>query len=160
VRGRLLGCLGEQQPGCLERLAHPAGGVESRREREGDGVQVDRVGRDPRAGQEGRDPGSRIGPEPLQTQPRDRPVLAHDRRDVGHGAERRKVGQVQRDRAQEQMCHLERDAAAGQTPVGIARVGPVRVDDRQGRRKVRRDAVVVGDDDIDAALPRQGDLDS
>ena len=38
--------------------------------------------------------------------------------------------------------------------IGVGRVGPVRVDERERRGQDRRDAVVVGDDDVDAALAR------
>ena len=73
--------------------------------------------------------------KPLETQPRDRAVLADDRGDVGDGADRREVGQVERGREpagfvrQQELRDLERDATAGQPAVRVGRVRPVRVDD-------------------------------
>ena len=73
-------------------------------------------------------------------EPRDRPVLADDRRDVGDGPDRREVGEVERGRraaglvGEQQLGDLERDAAPGQAAVRVGRVGAVRVDDGDGRR--------------------------
>ena len=102
-------------------------------------------------------PGRGARAQPLEAEPGDRPVLADDGRDVGDGADRREVRELERGRGatglvgEEQLGDLERDAAAGQPAVRVGRVGTVRVDDRERRREDRRDAVVVGDDDVDAA---------
>ena len=97
--GRGLGrVLGQQEPGGLERLPHPTGGVEPRGDGEGDGLEVDGGRRDPGALEERRDPGPRRRPQPLEAEPRDRAVLADDRRDVGDGPDGREVGQVERGR--------------------------------------------------------------
>ncbi len=96
---RLLGCLGEQEPGGLERLPDPTGGVEPRREGERDRVEVEGGGRDPGPLEQGRDAGPRVGPQALEPEPGDGAVLADDRGDVGDRADRREVGQVERGTA-------------------------------------------------------------
>ena len=105
-----------------------------------DGLEVDRVGRDPGALEEGRDPGPRRAAQPLEPEPGDRAVLADDRGDVGDGPDRRQVGQVEGGRrtarlvGEQQLGDLEGDAAAGQAAVRVGRVRPVRVDDGERRR--------------------------
>ena len=89
--GRLGRVVGEQEPGGLERLPHPAGRVEPRRDGERDGLEVDRGRGDPGAFEERGDPGPGRAAQPLETEPRDRPVLADDRRDVGDRPDRREV---------------------------------------------------------------------
>ena len=125
VGGGLDRVLGEQQLGGLERLPHPPGRVEPRRDDERDRLEVDGRGHDPGAFEECRDPGSWRGPETDQPEPRDRPVLPDDRRHVGHGPDRREVREVQGEGGtaghvgEEQLGDLERDAAPGQPAVGI-----------------------------------------
>ncbi len=82
-------------------------------------------------------------------------VLAHQRGQVGHGADsdeieqagliaRGPVGQGQPQR----LGQLVGDAHAGQHAFGVSRVVTLGVDDRRGRGQVAADAVVVGDDDV------------
>ena len=54
---------------------------------------------------------------------------------------------------QEQLGDLEGDPAARQARVRILRVGPMRVDHGVRRRHDLRNAMVVGDDHVDAATP-------
>ena len=88
-------------------------------------------------------PGSGARPQPVEAEPGDRPVLAEDRGDVGDRADRRQLGQRQgplrtaRDAGEEQLGDLERHPAPGQPRVGVGRVGPMRVDDRDRRRAAR-----------------------
>ena len=108
-RGRVVG---QQQVRGLERLPHPAGGVEPRRDGEGDGLEIDRVGRDPGPLEQGRDAGPRVASQPLEPEPRDRPVLADDRRHVGDRPDGRQVGE---GRARRPARPVRRRAAAGAT---------------------------------------------
>ena len=132
--------VGQQQARGLERLPHPSGGIEPRRDGEGDGLEIDRVGRDPGPFEQGRDAGARGASQPLEPEPRDRPVLADDRRDVGDRPDRRQVGEGEgggrpaRFAGEQELRDLERDAAAGQPAVGVGGVRTVRVDDRERRR--------------------------
>ena len=142
--GRGLGrIVGKEEPGGLEGLPHPSRGIQSRRDGERDGLEVDGVGRDPRPFEEGRDAGPRRPPQALEAEPGDRAVLADDRRDVGDGPDGRQVGQVEggHDPAglvgQQELGDLERDAAAGQPAIRVGRVGPVRVDDGDRSRHDR-----------------------
>ena len=129
VDGGLGRILGQQEAGRLERLPHPSGGVQPRRDGEGHGLEVDRGrARSGHAPAGRRCPGRGAGPQPLEPEPRDGAVLADDRRDVRDRPDRREVGQVERrSRAaglvgEEQLGDLERDAAARQPPVRIGRV--------------------------------------
>ena len=98
--GRGLGrVVGEQEPGGLERLPHPPGRVEPRGDGEGDGLEVDGLGRDPCALEERRDARARRAPQALEAEPGDRPVLADDRRHVGDGPDRREVASGRARRA-------------------------------------------------------------
>ena len=123
MQGRLGRVLGQQEPRRLERLPHPAGRVEARREGERDRLEVDGGRVDPGALEQRGDARPRVPPEPLEPEPGDRPVLADDRRHVGDRADRGQVGQVERGLrsarqvGQEQLGDLERDAAAGQAAV-------------------------------------------
>jgi hypothetical protein len=166
--GGMLGRLGRvlrQQQACgLERLPHSTGRVEPRGDGECDGLEV-RLGRGhARALEQGRHAGSRVAADPLEAEARDRPVLPDDRRDVGHGADGREVGQGQGEGrpavhvGQHELGDLEGDAAAGQATIRVRRVGSVRVHQRERRWRVGRHAVVVGDDDVDATLGGGGDL--
>ena len=154
----------QQQPGSLQRLPHPTGGIEPWGDGERDGLQVHRGRRDPGTFEERGDPRSWRATHPLEAQPRDRPVLADDRCHVGDGADGRQVGELESGRGatglvgEDELRDLERDATARQAAVRVGRIGTVRVDDREGRREDRRDAMVVGDDDVDAAGVALGHL--
>ena len=132
--------VGEQQPRGLERLPHPSGRIEPRGDGERHRLEVHRGGVDPGPLEEGRDPGTRRAAQPFQPEPRDRPVLADDRRDVGDGPDRRQVGEVERGGrtarlvGEQQLGDLEGHAAPGQSSVRVGRVRPVRVDDGERRR--------------------------
>jgi hypothetical protein len=90
----------------------------------------------------------------------ERPVVPIERRDVGDRAEGDEV---------EPVAQIERDAELGATPAqsvsasptdasplyGIAAVGAVRVQEREDGERLVGDAVVVDDDDVDAALARK-----
>ena len=124
------GIVGQQEPRRLERLAHPARGVQAGREGERDRLEIDGGRVDPGALQQRRDAGAWMVPKPLDAEPRDRPVLADDRRDVGDGADRGQVRQLERrlgtagQVGQQQLGDLERDAAAGEATVGVGRRRP------------------------------------
>ena len=87
-----------------------------------------------------------------------------DRGDIGDRPDRREIRQGERRGrpaglvAQQQLGDLERDAAPGQARVRVDRVRAMRIDHREGRRQHRRDAVVVRDDDVQAARVGGGDL--
>ena len=157
----LLGRLGEEQPGGAERLPHPTRRVEPGGDREGDRLQVGRSRVDARPAEQGGDPRPGGRPQAFEADPGDRPVLADDGRHVGDGPDRGEIRERQRRcRAaghvrEERLRDLEGHAAPGDAPVRVPRVRPVRVDHRERRRQVGRHAVVVGDDDVDAAATRR-----
>ena len=111
-----------------------------------------------------RDPGPRARPQPLEAELRDRPVLAHHRRDVRDGPDRRRGPRARAPRlrvrqlAEQQPRDGERDAAAGQVPFRIGRVRALRVHERDRRRQHVGQVMVVRDDDVDAALAGGGHL--
>ena len=154
----------QQQPGSLQRLPHPTGGIEPWGDGERDGLQVHRGRRDPGTFEERGDPRSWRATHPLEAQPGDRPVLADHRCHVGDGADGRQVRELESGRGatglvgEDELRDLERDATPRQAAVRVGRIGTVRVDDREGRRQDRRDAMVVGDDDVDAAGVALGHL--
>ncbi len=163
-RGRLVDGRGEQQPGGVERLPHPPGGVEPGGEDEADRLQVHAVRAHACLRQEGGDPGPRRGPHALEAELRDRPVLAEDRHHVRDGPDGGEVRQVARlglragDLAQEQARDRERDARSRQPSIGIDVVVALRVDEGDRRGQDLGQVVVVGDDDVDPARRRRGDL--
>ena len=109
-------------------------------------------------------PGPWRAPHPFETEPRDRPVLADDRRDVGDRADGGEVREVEcrggpaRLVGEQELRHLEGDATPRQAAVRVGRVGAVRVDDGERRGEHRRDAMVVGDDHVDPAGVALGHL--
>ena len=127
----------QQQPGSLQRLPHPTGGIEPWGDGERDGLQVHRGRRDPGTFEERGDPRSGRATHPLEAQPRDRPVLADHRCHVGDGADGRQVGELEGGRGatglvgEDELRDLERDATPRQAAVRVGRIGTVRVDDRE-----------------------------
>ena len=103
-------------------------------------------------------PGRGLRRIPLQAEPGDGAVLAEDRREVRDGADAREVREIGGFFADEQLRELERDAASGQQAVRVGAVGALGIDDRRGRRQDRRNAVMVGDQDVDPTLHRDRDL--
>ena len=164
MQGGLVGRLGEQQSRGDHRLPHPAGRVEPGREREGDRLEVCRRRLDARAAEEGGDAGPRSSAQAFEPEPGDGPVLADDRRHVGDGPDGREVGQGEGRGGpaghvgEQRLRDLEGDAGTGQPPVRVPGVRAMGVDERQRRRQDRGDAVVVGDDHVDAAGVRGLDL--
>ena len=164
VRRGFGGILREQEPGRLQRLPDAPGRVQARRQRKRDRVEVHVRRGDPGTLQERGDPGPGRAAHLLEAQSRDRSVLAHDRGHVGDRSDGREVREGERRRGtarfvgQDQLRDLEGHAAAGQAHVRIARVGAMRVDDRDGRRQGRGQPMVVRDDHVDATLGRDGDL--
>ena len=119
---RLLGCLGEQEAGGLERLPDTTGGIEPWREGERDRIEVEGGGRDPCPLEQGRDAGPRVDPQAFEPESSDGAILADDRSDIGDGAERREVGQVHGHRAEQELRDLEGNAASGEPRIGILRI--------------------------------------
>ena len=158
------GILREQEPGRLQRLPDAPGRVQARRQRKRDRVEVHVRRGDPGTLEERGDPGPGRAAHLLEAQSRDRSVLAHDRGHVGDRSDGREVRELERGRGtarfvgQDQLRDLEGDAAAGQAHVRVARVGAMRVDDRDGRRQGRGQPMVVRDDHVDATRGRDGDL--
>ena len=158
------GILGEQEAGRLGGLPHPAGRIEPRRNGERDALEVDSIGLDAAPLEQGRQPWPRTASHEVQPKPRDRPVLPDDRSDVGDRADRREIGKLERSLAptrqvpEQQARDLERHATAGEPAVRVRAVRPMRVDQRHRIREHARYPVVVGDDDVDPATPRLGDL--
>ena len=66
-------------------------------------------------------PGPRVRPQPLQPEPGDRPVLADDRRDVGDGADRREIGEVERGGRPAGMSPSSSCATLNATPLPASR---------------------------------------
>ena len=164
VDARLDRVRGEQEARRLERLPHPAGGVEPRGDGERHRLEVDRIGLDAGPLEEGRDAGPRRAAQPFEPETRDRPVLPDDRGHVGDRSDRRQVGQVEGGQRtaglvrEQELGDLEGHAAPRQAAVRVGRVGPMGVDHGEGGGHDRRHAVVVGDDDVDPAGVGRGDL--
>ena len=162
VRGRGVGR--QQEVGRRGHVAHPAAGVQARRQGEADALQVHPLRRHAGRGEQGRDAGTRCGAQPGQPEASDGEVLAGDGRHVGDRADDGQVGQVEgggratRLAGQEQLRDLEGDATAGQAGVRVDAVVTMRVDQRHRGGRDRRHVMMVGDDDVDAARRREGDL--
>ncbi len=162
--GRLLRRAGEEQPGGVERLTNPTGGIEARGQDEPHRLEVCGGRVHLRSSHQGCDPGPGRGAHPIQTEPRDGPVLPEDGDDVRDGADGGQVGELEglgcgiHQVPEEQPRHGERHPAARQPRIRIDRVGALRVDhgDRCGHHV--RDMVVVGDHDIDPVRGRGLDL--
>ena len=110
-------------------VADAADGVDARGEREGDPVQVDPLWRHAGRGQQGGDARPGRGAQPGQPETGDGAVLAGDGHHVRDRPDGRQVRQVERGgRAaglvrQQQLRHLEGDAAAGEAVVRVVAVG-------------------------------------
>ena len=59
---------------------------------------------------------------------------------------------------QEELRQLEGNSAAGEATLRVAAVGALRIDDREGWRQLRRDAVMVRHEDVDPGRARLADL--
>ena len=146
------------------RVAHPATGVQARRDDVADRLEVDALRRHLRRGQQRGQPGPGRAAQQLQPQARDGPVLADHRRHVGDRADRRQVGQREcRGGAagpigEQQLGHLEGHAGAGQARIGVEAPRPVGIDDRDRIGEPRGHVVMVGDDDVDAGHAGGRDL--
>ena len=150
----------EQQPGRDVRRTHPPGGVDARRDHEGDLIAVDRLAGEPRrVEQRAQSDGVRTEAERRQPEPRDHPVLANQRDDVGQRAdggnldERRQPLRLAGAGAEclhQLQCHTD----ARQVLVRVGAVVPLRVDHRERRRQRRVGLVMVRDDQIDPELAR------
>ena len=160
----LLRRLGQQEARGVERLPHPPGGVEPRRQHEAHRLEVHGRRRDTGPREEGGDPGPRGRTHELQAQAGDRAVLAQDRCDVRDRPDGGEVRQLERLRlgagevAQEQPCHGERDPAPGELGVRVDGVGAVRVDQRHCGRQHVGQVVMVRDQDVDPAPGGRGHL--
>ena len=100
--------------------------------------------------------------QPVEPEAREHAVLAHQRHDVGDGAERDHVEVAARAvepaaAAQQALDELERHAHAGQRLERVGAAGPQRVDDRDGVGQHRGRLVVVGDHGVDAERARVRD---
>ena len=109
-------------------------------------------------------PGPRRRPDPRQAETGDGAILADDGGHVGDRADDGEVRQIEgglrtvRFSIEEQLCDLEGDPRAGQARVRVDAVWAMRIDDGHGRRQLLGHVVVVGDDDVDAGLSREGHL--
>ena len=156
--------VGEEESRGVHRLPHATRRVETWREDEADGLEVDPVGRDAGAGEQRGDPGSWRGPQPFQAEADDRAVLAQDRGDVADRSDRGEIGQLEglalgrEELPEQQTSDGERDARARQVDVRVARVRAMRIHEGGGGRGDIGDVMVVGDEDVDVASARSGDL--
>ncbi len=96
--------------------------------------------------------------EPLESEAREDPVLAHQRDDVGDGAERHRVEQLLRPlplptRAQQRLGQLVGHPHASERFEGIRAALAQRIDHRRGRRQDRARQVVIGDHRVDPQRP-------
>jgi hypothetical protein len=164
-RGRLVDRGGEQEARGVQRLPHPPGRVQPRREDESDGLEVDAARADAGTRQERGDAGPRRGSHAFQSELRDRAVLAQHGRHVRDGPDRGQVRQLEGlglragQLAQEQARHRERDARAREPAIGIGGdVVALRVDDGDRCGQDVGQVVMVGDDDVDPAGHGRGHL--
>ena len=128
--------------GRVERIADPPGRVEPRRDDERHGLEVHGSRRRSRRARGSPRARQRRRSQPLEPEPGDRPVLADDRGDVGNGPDRRQLGQLERplrsagNLGEHELGDLEGDPAAGEPWVGIVRIGALRIDERDRRRRL------------------------
>ena len=78
--------------------------------------------------------------------------------EIRHCPDGSEVREAQRGVTEQEPGKRERDAAAREARVRIGRVRPVRVDDGEGMRQLRRHAVMVRDEHVDAGRIRAGNL--
>ena len=145
--------VGEQEPKAVARVADPAGGVEPRPQDEAHLPGPDLPAFESAHPDQGPQPGPaaarRHEPESVPDQDA---VLADQRHHVGDGGERdqveQMVGKVGRkaERGHQRLHQLEGDAGAAELGEAGAVVRALRIDDRDGRGKLRTRQVVVGDD--------------
>ena len=145
----------------LERhvgTTQPAGSVDPGREAEADGAGVDGCRIHVRAPHERLQPRTRGRGRASQPGRRQRAVLVDERHDVGDRRERDEI-EIPSNRgvvgAEERLAELVHDARSTQLGERIAR--GARRDDRAVGKHVSG-SVVVGDDDLEAASLRLGDL--
>ena len=148
---RLVLC--EQQLERFARVPEASGGVQARREAEPDGAGVDSGRVDAGALHERAQPGLRGARERAEPGDRERPVLVDERDDVGDRREGDEVEVATRDLgvdAEQRLAELVDDAGAAE--LGERVRGRTGGDDRAVGQRLAR-PVMVGDDDVETALP-------
>jgi len=158
----------QQQPHPLLGVAHAPGGIDARREHErhlaaGDVPAVQLGDLD-----QGRESRPVAAVQAIEPEARQHPVLAHQRHDIGDGAEGhrveergrpsvtrpRAVGAVAgRRRAEQGLGELVGHPDAGQRRERVLAILAAGVDDRARRRQDGGRLVVVGDDGVDPQPP-------
>ena len=163
--GGLLRRLGEQEPGRVERLPHPSGRVEPRRDDEAHGLEVGtRSARCPPRASSAAIPGRgsvRIRSSPSFAMARFSPRIGETSETVpivARSARSSASASASISVAEQQPGDRERDAAARQVRERVVRVRAVRVDERDRRGQDLGQVVMVRDDRVDAALVGRGDL--
>ena len=139
-------------------MTEPAGGVDPRGEPERDGGGVDGGRVDAGGAHERAEAGSLRSGERPQPGDHERAVLGEERHDVGDGGDRDEVevtSQSLRLGAEKRLAELEGDAGAAE--LGEWVLGRARRHDR-ARGQLVGGPVVVGDDHLEAACARVGDL--
>ena len=151
-----------QQVIAYARVAHATRRVETRNEREGQPRRGDGVDFDPADGRQGEQPDARVVAHVRKAVCHQGAILAHERHEVGDGAERGEIGEIEpkvwlAQRGTEHAEELEGDTRTGEITRrarGVELwVGNGNVD---GNGLAR--LVMVGDADLDAAREKAFDL--
>jgi hypothetical protein len=164
------GVVGQEQLQRERRAAHPSRRVDPRAELEAD-VAGAQGARRARHVEQRREAGGRRPSQHGQAVPDDHAVLADERHHVRDGPQHRHAQRLDQERAhlvahararrhvlRHGPGHLHGHSGAAEAAERVARVGPLRVDDRDGRRQRRGDLVVVHDHHVHAALGAAPDL--
>ena len=157
---RLVRGLGEQQAGGIERLPHPSGRVEPRREREADVSRSAAAGRTPARSSRAAMPGRgavRIRSRPSRAIARFSPRIGATSETVpivARSASSSASASAPRELAEQQAGHGERDAGARELRVRVGGVRAMRVHESDGRGQDLGQVMVVRDDDVDPARQR------
>ena len=155
---RLRLVLGEEQLERLPRVPEASGSVQAGREPEADGPGVDRRRIDSRALHERAQTGLRGARKGAQPRDGKRSVLVDERDDVGDRRERDEVEMTPRNlgvEAEQGLAQLVDDSGSAELRERV--LGRASGDDRTVGQRLAR-PVMVGDDDVEPAFSRLGDL--
>ncbi len=154
----LVGVLGEEELESRTRPAETPRRVDARRQPEPDRALVDAGWIDAGGLHQRPEPHLLRARQRAEARERERPVLVHERDDVGDRRERDQV-EVPRERlvtrAEQRLAELVDDAGAAELRKRV--LGGARRDDRAVWQRLAR-PVVVGDDDVEPTRSRFGDL--
>ncbi len=163
---RRLAVAGNEQLGGVVGVGQPAGGVDARPQAEADALGRQLLGLEAADGQQRGDARPAHFVEHGQPLGHQLAVLPQQRSQVGHGADGHQIEQVRLvpigalwHGQSHRLGQLEGDAHPGQHPLRVGGVVALGVDDCHRRRQFAPQAVVVGDDQVQADGAGVGRLD-